>query len=68
MINLSKNHLSGYVALAVASPRGTITKELTTGSAQRDKNMVLFAEEALRLLWEVLQSDEEAAKQGDSAK
>jgi hypothetical protein len=43
----------GYVALAVASAQGTIT----TGSAQRDRNMVVFAEEALKLLLEVLQKD-----------
>ena len=57
-----------HVALAVASPHGTITKELTTGTAQRDKNMVFFAEAALKLLWEILQSDENGAKHEDNAK
>ena len=53
----------GYVALAVASAQGTVTREITTGSARRDNNMVAFAEEALKLLLKVLQEDSEAVKE-----
>ena len=47
--------ISGYVALAVASGKGTFTKEIDTGlGGERELNMVAFALEALRLLREVL--------------
>lgn len=45
----------GYVALAVASPKGTFTRELDTGlGGDREKNMVAFATAALTLLKDVL--------------
>ena len=41
--------------MAVSSPRGTFTRELDTGlGGDREKNMVRFAEEGLKLLAEVL--------------
>ena len=42
------------MALAVATPSGTVTREVETGSAERANNMVLFAGEGLRLLRDVL--------------
>ena len=47
--------IRGYVALAIASSQGTVTREFSSGTAQREKNMLLFAEEALKLLLDVLQ-------------
>lgn len=48
----------GYVALAVASEAGAVTKELDTGlGADREANMVQFAVEALGLLREVLRGE-----------
>jgi hypothetical protein len=45
----------GYVALAVSSPSGTYTREVETGlGGDREKNMVAFAEEALKLVRDVL--------------
>ena len=45
---------SGYVALAISTPSGTITQELHTGVSDRGTNMVLFAEAALQLFLDVL--------------
>ncbi|PYH95387.1 competence/damage-inducible protein CinA [Aspergillus ellipticus CBS 707.79] len=50
----TRNRTPGYVALAVSTPSGTVTREVETGSAERANNMVLFAGEALRLLRDVL--------------
>ncbi len=51
-------NLSGYVALAVATEKGTYTRELSTGmGTDREKNMVQFAFEALTLLTEVIKGD-----------
>ncbi|PYI09111.1 competence/damage-inducible protein CinA [Aspergillus sclerotiicarbonarius CBS 121057] len=50
----TRNRTPGYVALAVATPSGTVTREVETGSAERANNMVLFAGEGLRLLRDVL--------------
>lgn len=48
----------GYVALAVATEGGTVTKEVDTGlGADREANMVQFAVEALGLLREVLKGE-----------
>lgn len=45
----------GYVALAVSTPRGTFTREVQTGIRDRSRNMVIFAEEALRFVYEVVE-------------
>ncbi|KAL4807223.1 competence/damage-inducible protein CinA [Aspergillus unguis] len=50
----SRNRTPGYVALAVSTPEGVETREVETGSADRAGNMVSFAEEALKLLRDVL--------------
>ncbi len=47
----------GYVALAVSSNKGTVTKEVETGTDDREKNMVRFAVEALTLLRDVIKGD-----------
>lgn len=44
----------GYVAVAVSTAHGTYTREVETGSDDRQKNMVTFAEESLKLLRDVL--------------
>jgi len=49
--------LRGYVALAVSSDKGTVTKEVETGTDDREKNMVRFAVEALTLLRDVIKGD-----------
>lgn len=48
------------MALAVATEKGTYTRELSTGSADRNKNMVAFAVEALTLLRDVIKGDVKA--------
>lgn len=48
---------SGYVALAVATPEGTFTREVETGSKDRTENMILFAEAALKLLLDVIKGE-----------
>ncbi|KAI9811133.1 MAG: hypothetical protein M1827_005584 [Pycnora praestabilis] len=54
----TKNRTPGYVALAVSSDRGTYTRELDTGlGGDREKNMVTFAVEALKLLHDVITGD-----------
>ncbi|KAI9676481.1 MAG: hypothetical protein M1817_000639 [Caeruleum heppii] len=51
----TRNRTPGYVALAVASERGSFTKEMDTGhEGDREKNMMAFAEEALKLLRDVI--------------
>jgi hypothetical protein len=48
------------VALAVAREAGeTVTKEVETGSSEREGNMVAFAVEGLKLLRDVLQGGSE---------
>jgi len=49
------NRQPGYVALAVATDHGTYTKELNTGTTDREQNMLAFAVEALNLLKDVIQ-------------
>lgn len=47
-----------YVALAVATEQGTYTREVETGcGGEREKNMVAFAAEALKLLRDVMKGD-----------
>jgi hypothetical protein len=50
--------IRGYVALAVASEGGTVTREVETGSSDRANNMVEFAKAALELLKERLSEGE----------
>ena len=48
----------GYVALAVATEKGTSTKEAETGlGGDREGNMVAFAVEGLKLLRDVIKGD-----------
>ena len=45
----------GYVALAVAGERGTVSKDLDTGCGQdREANMLAFAVQALKLVKEYI--------------
>ncbi|KAB8240522.1 competence/damage-inducible protein CinA [Aspergillus flavus] len=50
----TSNRTPGYVAVAVSTAHGTYTREVETGSDDRQKNMVTFAEESLKLLRDVL--------------
>jgi hypothetical protein len=54
----------GYVALAVSTPEGTFTREAETGSRDRAENMVHFAEEALKLLIDVIKGEWEVKPSG----
>lgn len=45
---------SGYLAVAVSSAQGQVTREVETGSNDRAENMVAFARESLKLLRDVL--------------
>ena len=47
----------GYVALAVATDKGTFTREIETGSKDREENMVAFSVEALKLLRDVIKGE-----------
>lgn len=49
-----RNRQPGYVALAVAGPGGTVTREVETGVGGRQENMVAFAGAALGLLRDVV--------------
>lgn len=42
------------MALAVATEQGTYTKEMSTGLADREQNMVAFTVEALTFLKDVI--------------
>ncbi|KAI9751498.1 MAG: hypothetical protein M4579_006034 [Chaenotheca gracillima] len=53
----TRNRTPGYVALAVASEQGTFTREIETGTSDRQENMVRFAAEALKLLRDVLKGE-----------
>jgi hypothetical protein len=47
---------SDYLAIAVASEKGTFTREMTTGlGGDREANMVQFTVEALKLLKDVME-------------
>lgn len=54
----NRNRTPGYVAVAVASDRGTATREIETGSKDREQNMIRFAVEALSLVRDVIKGDE----------
>jgi len=53
----NRNQTPGYTAIAVASANGTRTREIDTGVADRERNMIIFAEEALKFLAEILKAD-----------
>ncbi|OAL45008.1 hypothetical protein IQ07DRAFT_615320 [Pyrenochaeta sp. DS3sAY3a] len=55
----TRNRTPGYVALAVAGEGGTVTREVETGRAEREANMVVFAVEALTLVRDVLAGEAE---------
>ncbi|KAL1609626.1 hypothetical protein SLS59_001134 [Nothophoma quercina] len=46
----TRNRTPGYVALAVSKQGGTVTREVETGSSEREGNMVRFAVEGLKLV------------------
>ncbi|KAE8145150.1 competence/damage-inducible protein CinA [Aspergillus avenaceus] len=50
----TRTRTPGYVAVAVSTTHGTYMREIETGSDNREKNMVTFATEALKLLRDVL--------------
>lgn len=52
-----RNRQPGYVALAVASEKGTFTREVETGCSEREENMVLFAVAGLELLRDVVKGE-----------
>lgn len=52
----------GYVALAIASSEGVVTREVETGSDIREINMVAFAEAGLKFLRDVLNGDIQVGK------
>ncbi|KAL6707815.1 hypothetical protein ACN47E_003715 [Coniothyrium glycines] len=53
----TRNRTPGYVALAVAGEKGTVTREVETGSSEREANMVHFAVEGLKLVRDVIKGD-----------
>ncbi|KAH7081843.1 competence/damage-inducible protein-like protein cinA [Paraphoma chrysanthemicola] len=54
----TRNRTPGYVALAVAKDGGeTITREVETGSNEREANMVRFAVEGLKLVRDVIKGE-----------
>ena len=56
----TRNRTPGYVALAVSREgKGTVTREVETGSREREGNMVRFALEALTLVRDVIKGEGE---------
>ncbi|KAF1848268.1 competence/damage-inducible protein-like protein cinA [Cucurbitaria berberidis CBS 394.84] len=53
----TRNRTPGYVALAVAGDKGTVTREVETGSSEREDNMVRFAVEGLKLVRDVIKGE-----------
>lgn len=54
----TRNRTPGYVALAVASEKGTVTREVETGlGGDREANMVRFAVEGLKLVRDVIKGE-----------
>jgi nicotinamide mononucleotide (NMN) deamidase PncC len=54
----TKSRTPGYLALAVSSQKGTVTREVETGlGGDREANMVRFAEEGLKLLRDTIRGD-----------
>ncbi|THH05945.1 hypothetical protein EW145_g4419 [Phellinidium pouzarii] len=51
----TRNRTPGYLAIAVVSKDGEVTREVETGSSVREENMVKFTEEALKLFLSVLE-------------
>lgn len=65
----TRNRTPGYVALAVARELGpTVTREVDTGSADRESNMVAFAGAALALLRDVIKGDADGGDNEDGGK
>lgn len=59
----TRNRTPGYVALAVSREgKGTVTREVETGSQEREGNMVRFALEALTLVRDVIKGEGEGGK------
>lgn len=55
----TRNRTPGYVALAVSSEKGgVVTREVETGSSDREANMVRFAVEGLKLVRDVIKGEE----------
>lgn len=53
----TRNRTPGYVALAIATEKGTHTREVETGlGGDREKNMIAFALAALEFLKDVISS------------
>ncbi|EAU29820.1 predicted protein [Aspergillus terreus NIH2624] len=50
----TRNRTPGYVAVAVSTAHGTYTREVETGSSDREKNMVAFTGEGLKLVRDVI--------------
>ncbi|KAF2799892.1 competence/damage-inducible protein-like protein cinA [Melanomma pulvis-pyrius CBS 109.77] len=54
----TRNRTPGYVALAVTSEKGTVTREVETGlGGDREANMVQFAVEGLKLVRDVIKGE-----------
>lgn len=54
----TRSRTPGYVALAVAKEGGTVTREVETGlGGEREKNMVRFAVEGLKLVRDVIKGE-----------
>lgn len=54
----TRNRTPGYVALAVAREGGeTVTREVESGSSDREANMVRFAVEGLKLVRDVIKGE-----------
>jgi nicotinamide mononucleotide (NMN) deamidase PncC len=53
----ARNRTPGYVALAVVSEKGASTREVETGTSEREENMVRFAVEALKLVRDVIKGE-----------
>jgi len=54
----TKNRQPGYVAVAVSTASGTYSRDLDTGvGTDREKNMIAFAVEALKLVKEVINGE-----------
>lgn len=54
----TRNRTPGYVALAVNSEKGSVTREVETGlGTDREANMVQFAVEGLKLVRDVIKGE-----------
>lgn len=62
MTHRVKVECRGYCALAIVSEEGEVKREIETGTAERDYNMIGFAEAALELFLEVLQGETKVEK------